>query len=532
MPRSKTHLVILGIFLAFWTSCQQRKQNSVLVIAFEQLSPDEVNCADERPAVESGISMLCKESARFTHAYTSSLQPAAAMASILTGTYPFQNQVMSSGNRLPLEIETLAEIASASERRTAFFSGSPSILRKTGLGRSFDLFDDTIANQFDVHSWSLSQIINSVSKWLFEDPSSSFVTIFFSNYGSTISLSEEDDEQLFLFFNQLKEKKIWETTHIFLVGLRGRNNYSRLEESPLTNLHSENTGVALLYKPPRSKGDEGINWKSDRLVSHVDVGYTISCILKECISLKKFVPPFEQRLNLVTTTKPEPNETEAVIIHSRDPFNPHRNFWALHTKSMNFIDREKPLLFNTVADRSETINLWSTTDRSRFKVYIDLLESMKSIHLPTPGLSIESKTDRIKKIRLLNQRYWNEIGAQAKVLSEVSDSINPLFALTQLNQIESAENFRTCSHLLRASSISHDQVKACIDPLYLSAIRWKHAKSLGLSENQMKLQFELKKKETKGKILLHSKNLASENIWQLFDPELDWNISYRYLQTL
>ena len=68
--------------------------------------------------------------------------------------------------------------------------------------------------------------------------------------------------------------------------------------------------------------------------------------------------------------------------------------------------------------------------------------------------------------------------------------------------------------------------------LFLAAIKWKHSKTLGLSENQMKLQFEVKRKDARGKILLHSKNLAFENIWQLFDPDLNWNISYRYLQTL
>ena len=428
MPRSKTHLVnlvIFGLFLSFWTSCQQHKQNSVLVIAFEQLSPDEVNCADERP--ESGIIMLCKESVRYTHAFTTSLQPAAAMASVLTATYPFQNQVMASNNRLPVEIKTLAEYASTANRRSAFFSGSPAILRKTGLARGFDLFDETIANQTDVYSWTVAQMISTVSKWLFDESDSFFITAYISNYGSGVSLSEEDDEQLFSFFSQLKEKKIWENTHIFLIGLRGKNSYSRFDESPLTNLHSENTNVALMYKPPRVKGDEGINWKNDRLVSLVDVGHTIMCLLKACPSAKTYLPPFEQRHNLISANRLDDPETEVTVIHARDSINAHRNQWAIRTKSMNYIDLEKPILFNTVSDRPETINLWTAADRTRFKSYIELLETMKSIHLPTPGISIESKSDRILKIRSMNQKYWADVTNQGKQLSTVIDVMNPLF---------------------------------------------------------------------------------------------------------
>ena len=111
MKRSKLGLLFLAISGLFWTSCQSHQQNSVLVFAFEQLSSEDLNCADERSASDSGLATLCNESVRFTHAFTTSLQPAAAMGSLLTASYPIQHGLRTSSDRIHSQIDLLSDQA-------------------------------------------------------------------------------------------------------------------------------------------------------------------------------------------------------------------------------------------------------------------------------------------------------------------------------------------------------------------------------------------------------------------------------------
>ena len=143
MKASKTDLLILMFALLFWTSCQSQQQDSVLIFAFEQLSSEDLNCSEERFSLDSGLAsglaVVCKESIRFTHAFTTSLQPAAAMGSLLTAAYPIQHRLRSSGDRINPNFDLLSDVAFKKNYRTGFFSGSPTILKKTGLSRSFEI---------------------------------------------------------------------------------------------------------------------------------------------------------------------------------------------------------------------------------------------------------------------------------------------------------------------------------------------------------------------------------------------------------
>ena len=149
--------------------CESKQKPSFIIVAFDRLAFNSISCSEERALAQSGFSILCKEAMRFTHAYTTSVQPAAAMGSLLSGSYPYVHGLHRSYSRIRSKQKLLSEIAGQQGYRTSFFSGSPEIMKKTGLAKGFDLFDDlsfldkkNYINSFKFQTdISLSWVLNS-----------------------------------------------------------------------------------------------------------------------------------------------------------------------------------------------------------------------------------------------------------------------------------------------------------------------------------------------------------------------------------
>src|ERR1700744_4519468 len=80
-------------------SCQSTSKPSILVIAVDDLTVTDILCNEETAkSYRSGFEILCQESVRFTHAFTPSTLSVPALASMLTGLYPYQNKVRNNGS--------------------------------------------------------------------------------------------------------------------------------------------------------------------------------------------------------------------------------------------------------------------------------------------------------------------------------------------------------------------------------------------------------------------------------------------------
>jgi len=404
-------LFLVCLFVLASTSCQSKNKNSFLILAFDRLPSDAINCADEDTANNSGFLLLCKESIRFTHAYTTSLQPAAAMGSIVTGLYPFQNKLHHSQNRLDSSVDNVLALAKQKGLRTAFFSGSPHILKKTGLSDWVDHFDDSAALTNRNYFKNFKQQLEEFHDWQSNTESDFFSIIYNSELeivndldGMTI---DKIDEELFDFFQQLKEKDLWDTTHIILVGLNGKNDYSRINETSFTNLHSENTQIALLVKPPRQMGDEGINWKADDNVNLADLGYTLKCSFKPCPAnslLDEMSMQFPQ-MNLQIYSKKEqsPWSAKARQILIEAPVTnlflkgsekkPTR--FALIADNELFIEAQSAAYYNTLTDVLETTNI-SAYKKDRIQEFTLLLKKIRDIKSdPSVSMLLNSEVSPI-----------------------------------------------------------------------------------------------------------------------------------------
>jgi hypothetical protein len=294
---------VLGASLVL-ASCswKAQQQPSVLVIFVENLSFSSVSCS-ERVSVEpslSGLQSLCNESLRFTHAYAPSTLSQATLASVLTARYPQDHGVRHNGAQfISAKLNTVGEVARQRGYRTSFFSGGAPIWRKSGLNQGFEVFDDTFAPSLKSSYRPMGEIFRAFLNWRdIESAHSHFFSMLYlpdlqfidaatvnelgeARVSSFKGQVEELDGSLGQLFAQMKQKKIWDNTYIFLVGLNGNYSDLRSSEAYPLDLYSENTRVTLLMKPAFRNRESPMSWKIDTNVSLVDVGSTLYDFLGE-----------------------------------------------------------------------------------------------------------------------------------------------------------------------------------------------------------------------------------------------------------
>lgn len=146
-PASRTcTLLALPLALACVTGEDHRTEGepelpSILLVTLDTTRADAVE--PESEAVETpALAALADVGVRFTQAYSTVPETLPAHASMLTGLYPAGHGVHENSRRLADRHELLTErLASAGYETAAFVSGAP-LLRRFGLARGFDHYDD------------------------------------------------------------------------------------------------------------------------------------------------------------------------------------------------------------------------------------------------------------------------------------------------------------------------------------------------------------------------------------------------------
>ncbi len=280
------------MIIGFLLGCQNSSRPSFVLIAADQLSFQDTNCSRDWHDQESGIGLLCRESVRWTHAYTTSILSGPALGSILTGLHPLESGYRHHAQNLSSKHRNVAQLALQANYRTAFFSGGPPVLRKTGLAAGFEVFDDSLNLAENPFLKPFRKTIFAFREWRDEIGSHPFFAVFYApdlRYinritrvasGETRSQTfesqlEEFDLSLHELFMFLKKEGLWDRTHILLLGLQGRNLYDRQTLFPHLNLHSENSQITVLWKPAQIKRDAPVTWTMDKNISLSDIGRTL-----------------------------------------------------------------------------------------------------------------------------------------------------------------------------------------------------------------------------------------------------------------
>lgn len=513
MAPSKLSLIKVWILSAAFAAglsslaaCQKDKKPSVLVIAVDRLAFNTFSCGDDKQNSASGLNLLCKEAIRFTHAYTTSTQPSAALASLLTGVYPVQHQLHRSFDRLDSKVKTIQDQAGKLGYHTYFFGGSPSVLRKTGLADSFDIFDDSsfiekksYFTDFKIQSEKFLSLV--------KENANSFFSVIYNSELETLNEGESEtssieklDEKLFQFFGELKKQNLWEKNYIVVVGLQGESDYRRLSETPFSNLNSENTRITLFVKPPRSKGDEGIFWKFDSPVNLADIGHSLWGTIGDLNDsnrneISQEFPIFDISSAWLDPGKSTILPARRILVEAIDTWSKGLfvRFSVIY-KNFVFIEDVKNQVYNTLTDGLESIDI--STKQSPFIVENTLsLINLRSRYQLGTWQNHQSKWNEWV---LNNREYWSNPNSRVTYLKKELDRLN-----------ESGES-QPLSALLLKHLISTKKTTA-LKNINIGPMPFKKDIS---REMQRDWFYEHAK--------LHSINLALENIWGLWQPKKEW----------
>ena len=498
------------------TSCQKSTSSSFLILAFDRLPHDLVNCSNDKDFENSGFQSICKESVQFTKAYTTSLQPAAAMASLLSGEYPYQHQLHRSFDRISHQTSLLSALALQNDYRTSFFSGSPHILRKTGLSRFFETFDDSAAlnkkNVFKDFKIQSEEFLN----WTAEESDKKFFSIIYNSELEIINTKDTNktnfenlDDKLFVFFEELKKRNLWNTTHILLVGLNGQNKYSRFNETAFSNLHSENTQILALYKTARQKGDDGVNWKNDSETNLIGLNKIIQCFLKTCTDIEK---KWDKKPLLVEAVNPYPNDENQI-----------ETKYALIDGTDLIIENEPPAMYNMLIDRFETNPLADEKEKTD-KALSNFNDIRKNnIKRWVPGA--------LNPRYLTNIHFYLNKNEQTDVLRNLTDPYNPLIVFSIEYYLKNWFQYQQVleQKILPAMTLpkknckiedrfEKETVRKCAEPLYKAYFNYVYSSEFELDPKKTEFEYLQLKEEHLNHIRRRAQNIALENIWGLEGP--------------
>jgi len=143
-----TALVLAAAGVAWWWRAGREVGRqpglSVLLVTVDTLRADALGAYGSRAALTPWMDRLAASGVLFEEAHAHNVVTLASHANILSGRYPLEHGVHDNqGFRFPATVDTLATLLHARGYRTAaFVSGFP-LASRFGLGRGFEVYDDS-----------------------------------------------------------------------------------------------------------------------------------------------------------------------------------------------------------------------------------------------------------------------------------------------------------------------------------------------------------------------------------------------------
>ena len=471
---------LLGICL--WTSCSLNylQKPNILIIAVENLGSNDVNCSREpKPMAKSGFDLLCKNSVRFTHAYTPSLLSLPSLSTLVSGLYPFEHGVHNNGpDFLKVNFPNVAKSAYLNGYRTSFISGGPPALRSGGLQQGFETFEDNLSPTIKKIFRPADVSFTLFSNWSKEADSAFLAMIYvpdllltnretLDEFGEKRNLTRESqienlDLNLSILFARMKKDKIWDQSNIILVGLNGPISENNTDQYPELNLHSENTQIALLIKSASKPRDEGLSWTYDEPVTLADLGRTIFDWLGDSATVTSKMPVYSLAESL---KKPASTRVNDRWIYSESYWGAWRKksgpMYSLRKNNILYIQDSRDHFYNTLTDRQESSEL-PLSDSMVTSLLSELSVVKQLVGMPVQPNA--SPNEDIKDLRQIVQNYllqsnWKELRSLG-LKNHEPDWV----ALSERNLgITKTEFTDPCLHLIDLSRPSQQDRRLCTD---------------------------------------------------------------------
>jgi arylsulfatase A-like enzyme/tetratricopeptide (TPR) repeat protein len=350
--------------------------HNVLLITLDTTRADHLGCYGYQPARTPYLDGLAREGVRFARVYCPAPLTLPSHCSIMSGLYPVAHGVRNNGHVLPTGIRTLAEILKGRGYSTAAFVSSFSVDSRFGLGRGFDVYDDTFRVQQPLKSANAERRAEETfarfSRWLAGIGSNRFFAwVHYYDphlpYDPPSPYREEapdrpyDGEIAYMdryvgaVLEGLAERGMLDKTLVVIAGDHGEGLGDKVETGHGVFLYEETLRIPLIFH------DRAV-FRSARVVESavrlVDVAPTIL----DVIGLKAEAAGMQGQSLVPWISGKNEKDLDAVI----ETFYPRENFgWSelvgLVSDRWKFIKSPRPELFDLRADPGERDNLFGAS---------------------------------------------------------------------------------------------------------------------------------------------------------------------------
>ena len=246
---------------------------NVVLITLDTTRADHLGCYGYALAQTPNLDRLAAEGTRFARVYAPAPLTLPSHTSILTGLYPATHGVRNNGHDLDPRLRTLADILKARGYATAAFVSSFSVDSRFGLGRGFDVYDDTFDAQAPLKGANAERraqvTFSRFSRWLDKTgPGEFFAWVHYYDphqpydppppYREELAGRPYDGEIAYMdhyvgaVLDALRAKGVLDQTLIVVAGDHGEGLGDKAETGHGIFLYDETLRVPLIFWDPRA----------------------------------------------------------------------------------------------------------------------------------------------------------------------------------------------------------------------------------------------------------------------------------------
>jgi choline-sulfatase len=395
--------------------------HNVLLITLDTTRYDHLGCYGYELARTPHLDGLAREGVRFARVYCPAPLTLPSHSSIMTGLQPATHGVRNNGHNLATKWRTLAEILKGRGFATAAFVSSFSVDSRFGIGRGFDVYDDTFQPQAPLKGANAErraeETFAKFSRWLdvnagkrffawvhyydphlpYDPPSPYLEGSPGRPYDGEIAYM---DHYVGAVLEALEAKGFLGTTLVVVAGDHGEGLGDKVERGHGIFLYEETVRVPLIFRDleafPRPLVAEGA-------VRLVDVAPTIL----ETLGFGADAAAMEGRSLIPWIKDGQRPDLDSLV----ETFYPRENFgWSelvgIVAGPWKYIQAPRPELYDLENDPGEKANLAASSPAKAEELRSKLEEELLRLNAP-PGATAGRAVSAGDRERLRSLGYVN-----------------------------------------------------------------------------------------------------------------------------
>jgi arylsulfatase A-like enzyme/Tfp pilus assembly protein PilF len=437
---------------------------NVLLVTLDTTRADRLGSYGYAGAKTPRLDALAGEGIRFARAYAPAPLTLPAHATILSGLYPAAHGVRNNGRELDSKVRTLAEILKGQGFATAAFVSSFSVDSRFGLGRGFDVYEDTFQAASPLKGANSERRAEETfalfSRW-FDGASQGrfFAWVHYYDphlpYDPPSPYKEEfgdrtyDGEIAYMdrfvgaVLDRLEEKGVAGRTLVVVAGDHGEGLGDKVETGHGIFLYEETVRVPLIVRNPGAFPRSRVVGSSVRLV---DVAPTVLATL----GLADEASAMQGRDLTPWMRGKADGDLDALV----ETFYPRENFgWSelvgLISGPWKFIQAPRPELYDLVSDPGERRDLAAASADKAAGMARKLEQELLRLSSPAgaggPAADSAEVRERLRSLGYVN--FASAKGGEAP--ADPKDKIGLLKNIQQAQIYEAREEFAEAERAYR-----------------------------------------------------------------------------------